>query len=742
MQIEFRVTGMSCAACSASVERAVGRLAGVESVSVNLLSGLMLCELQPGKISPKTVIKAVEKAGFRAEVIADGDKAEKEPENIKKETLASEKTGLIASVMLLIPLMILSMGHMVGIPLPSFFKGINLALTELFLTLPVAWLNRKFFISGAKALLRKAPNMDSLVALGSGSALLYSTVMLFIMGTRLEAGEIEAADAMAHSLYFESGAMILTLVTVGKLLEERAKTRTGDAVARLKKLAPSTVTVEKEGKETEIPVVQLAAGDILVVRPGEKIAADGTVIRGSSALDTAALTGESLPRNIREGDRVLSASVNLTSLLHVKAEEVGKNSTLYKVIALVEKAGAEKAPVSRLADRVSGIFVPVVMGIALVTFAVWMALTGEIGRALSYGISVLVISCPCALGLATPVAVTVANGRLAEKGILVRHIPALENLGKIDTMVLDKTGTLTVGEPEIGRVFTDMNREKFLRLAADIEKGSLHPLAKAIREKAGEGGQTPVRFTELPGKGVEAWLEDGRYLAGSRALAVEEGADLTRAVAFEKEIAEKGESPVYFLKDGRLLGIITLGDRLREGAKEAIAAWKEQGIEVVMLTGDSQAGAVAKASQLGIDRVVAGVLPEGKTEIIRKLKADGKKVAMTGDGINDSPALALADVSIAIGSGTDIARDASDMILMNGDLLTLSKAVRFSRMTLTNIKENLFWAFFYNIAGIPLAAGAFAHMGLSLSPMIGAAAMSCSSLFVVTNALRLLKKKF
>jgi len=739
MQIEFHVTGMSCAACSASVERAVGRLAGVEKVSVNLLSGLMLCEVTEGKIKSKDIIKAVEKAGFQAALTGEEEKNQKKEQN---GGMPSVKTRLIASLILLFPLMTLSMGHMVGIPLPAFMRGINLALGEFLLALPVVWLNRKFYSSGIKAIVRRAPNMDSLVALGSGSAMLYSIVMLFLIGVRLEAGEVEAADGMAHRLYFESGAMILTLVTVGKLLEERSKARTGDAIARLRRLAPSRVTVEREGREEEIPMEGLTQGDILVVHPGEKIAADGVILEGASALDTAALTGESLPRDVKEGDEVLSASVNLTGLLKIKATAVGQNSTLSRVIDLVERAGAEKAPVSRLADKVSGIFVPVVMGIALVTFAVWMILTGDMGKALGYGISVLVISCPCALGLATPVAVTVANGRLAEKGLLVRHAPALENLGKIDAMVLDKTGTLTVGEPKISRVYTEMPEKDFLELAAAIEKGSLHPLAKALKEKIGEEGQNPTRFTELPGKGVEACIGENRYLAGSRALALENHADLSRAEAFEKEAAEKGESTVYFIREEKLLGVIAMEDRLRENAREAVAEMKKLGMEVIMLTGDGQAGARRKAEELGIDRVVAGVLPRGKTEEIKKLKAEGKKVAMTGDGINDSPALALADVSIAVGSGADIARDASDLILMNGDLTLLPRAVSFSRITLTNIKENLFWAFFYNMAGIPLAAGVFAHFGLSLSPMVGAAAMSCSSLFVVTNALRLLKKKF
>lgn len=733
---KFKVTGMSCAACSASVERAVGRLPGVERVTVSLLAKLMICEYDEAKLTPREIKGAVAKAGFKAR-----EEKETADTETKGDGLPSVKTRLIASIAILIPLMYCSMGHMVSLPLPGFLSGINLALLQMLLALAVAYLNRKFYISGFRALLHRSPNMDTLVALGSAAAYIHGIVSIFLMGDALMDGAVETVHKMSHQLYFESGAMILTLVTVGKLLEERSKARTGNAIERLARLAPNRATVLKDGIEAEIPVEELRAGDVMVIRPGEKIAADGLVLKGNAAVDEASLTGESVPRDVGEGDRVLSASINTSGILWVKADKVGKESTLAKIMDLVENAGAEKAPISRMADKVSGVFVPIVMGIALITLVVWLVLGAEIGTALGYAISVLVISCPCAMGLATPVAVTVAAGRMAENGVLIKSAAVLEAMAHMDTVVLDKTGTLTEGKPEVSGVWTGYDvPATFLSLAAGLEAGSNHPLAVAIREAA-----EPVvtdSFREIPGKGILAGVNGVEYAAGSMKWMEELGVALTSAETFVRDAEAEGKSLVFVAKGSSLEGVIALSDRVRASSPIAIEELKNLKIRPVMLTGDNPRSARTVASRLGIDEVIAGVLPDGKTDIIRQLKAEGRRVVMAGDGINDSPALALADVGMAVGGATDIAIDSADVILMKDDIRDTAHAIRFARTTLTNIKENLFWAFFYNCIGIPVAAGALSSFGIVLSPMLGAAAMSLSSLFVVSNAMRLLRKKW
>ncbi|MBR5869199.1 MAG: copper-translocating P-type ATPase [Clostridia bacterium] len=733
---KFKVTGMSCAACSASVERAVGRLPGMEKVSVSLLAKLMLCEYDETKVTPKDIKTAVAKAGFKAREEKETVEAEG-----KGDGLPSVKIRLIASLLLLIPLMYCSMGHMLSLPMPEFLEGFNQALLQFLLGLAVAFLNRKFYISGFKALWHRSPNMDTLVALGSAAAYLHGVASLFIMGNALMQGDVESVHNLSHQLYFESGAMILTLVTVGKLLEERSKERTGDAIGRLAKLAPNRVNILRGEVETEIPAEELRVGDWMVIRPGEKLAADGIVVRGNAALDESSLTGESIPRDVGEGDRVMAASINTTGLLVVEAQRVGKESTLAKIMELVENAGAEKAPISRMADKVSGIFVPVVMGIAAVTFVTWLLLGEGIGTALGYAIAVLVISCPCALGLATPVAVTVAAGRMAENGVLIKSAAVLEAMAHMDTVVLDKTGTLTEGNPEVSDVWTKkMQEQDFLALAAGLESGSNHPLAIAIRDAA-EPCETSS-FREIPGKGVTALAGGMEYAAGSLKWMDELGVDVTDAKEFIRSAQEEGKSLVFVARGGEAVGAVALSDRIRESSSKAIEELKILNLRTVMLTGDHPNSARTVANRLGMDEVIAGVLPDGKSEVIRSLKAEGRRVIMAGDGINDSPALALSDVGMAVGGATDIAMDSADVILMKSDIRDVARGIAFSRTTITNIKENLFWAFFYNSVGIPVAAGVLSSVGIVLSPMLGAAAMSLSSLFVVSNAMRLLKKKW
>lgn len=752
MECKFNVTGMSCSACSAGVEKAVSRLDGVEKAEVNLLAETMVCKFDADKVTEEDIIKKVEKAGFHATVFSDETMAESENKPMEqaevKEEGTSIKTRLIASVAFLTLLMYVSMGHMVGLPLPSFLTGVenavSFALLQFLLTIPVIYLNRKFFIGGFKAVLRKAPNMDTLVAVGSGASLIYSIASIFVIGYGLGHGNTELAATYSHHLYFEGAAMILTLVTVGKYLESRAKGKTNAAVKDLISLAPETAVLLKDGKEVEVPTEQIAVGDILLIRPGSRIPVDGEVIKGTSFVDESALTGESIPVEKQEGDKLISASMNKNGSMQMRATKVGKDTTLSQIITLVENAGATKAPIARLADKVSGVFVPIVMSISLLTVVIWMLVGKDFSFALSLGVAVLVISCPCALGLATPVAITVANGRCAKHGILVKSAEALETLHLVDTVVLDKTGTITEGKPKVTDILTNgLDEKEFLHIAASLERDSEHPLAEAIMQAF--GASKPLletkNFRSVSGRGVTAQIEDAQYLAGNLKFMEEQNIENPiPASEIEKHIKE-GKTPMYFAKDHRVIGIIFAADQVKETSTKAIRDMRKAGIDVVMLTGDNKATAKAIGKNLELTDIIADVLPQDKERIVSDIQKKNKKVAMVGDGINDSPALARADVGIAIGSGTDIAIESADIVLMKDDLADVCDVIDFSKKTIRNIKQNLFWAFIYNAIGIPIAAGVlYPAFGITLSPMIAAACMSFSSIFVTTNALRLYKK--
>ena len=653
------------------------------------------------------------------------------------------KIRLFVSVGFLAVLMYFTMGHMVGLPtLPIFHGEENLvvfAFAQFILTLPVIYLNRKFYIVGFKALFNRSPNMDTLVAIGSCASAVYGVYAIFMMAYAMGHGDMETVRNYGSNLYFESAAMILTLVTVGKYLEERSKNKTGAAVERLTKLAPDTALVERDGHIIEIKTSELIVGDTVVVRPGQSLPADGVITEGSSSVDEYALTGESIPVEKTVGDRVMTASINKNGSFKFRAEKVGGETALSKIIELVRDAGATKAPIARLADKVSGIFVPIVMGIAAVTFIVWMILGFGFEHALSCGISVLVISCPCALGLATPVAVTVSVGRMAERGILVKSAEALEVLHEVKTVVLDKTGTVTEGKPSVTDVISD-DEDRLISVAASIEASSEHPLAEAIREKCEALGAIPSAvqgFNAVSGRGVTAEIDGKRCFAGNKTYMEEQGIDLGKYGDMLNKLAESGKTPMLFSENGKCLGIIAVADTVKQTSFEAVKRLRDMGVRVMMLTGDNKLTAQAIAAEAGITEVTAEVLPADKERVVASLMADGCRVAFVGDGINDSPALARADVGIAIGSGADIAIDSADIVLMKSDLSDVPAAIDFSRRTIRNIKQNLFWAFFYNTLGIPIAAGVLYPLGILLSPMIGAAAMSCSSLFVVTNALRL-----
>ncbi len=751
MKVKFSVEGMSCAACSASVERVSKRVEGVTNAEVNLLAKTLVveCEKDTPELRQK-IITAVEKAGFTA---APGDQKAEEAaiikEDKKKEKSEAEnmKRRLIASVAILAVLMYLTMGHMVGLPVPHVFHGtenlVVFAFTQLLLTLPIVYLNRKFYIVGFKALWNRSPNMDSLVAVGSAAALVYGVFAIYMIGYGLGHGDLELAKTYGSNLYFESAAMILTLVSVGKFLEERSKNKTGAAVEHLMKLAPDTAIVEKNGVQVEVKTSALQVGDIIIVKPGQSLPADGTIVEGSSSIDESALTGESIPVEKTVGSRVMTASINKTGSFKFRAEKVGGETALAKIIDLVRDAGATKAPIAKLADKVSGIFVPVVMSIAAVTLIVWLILGRSFDFALSRGISVLVISCPCALGLATPVAVTVSVGRLAERGILVKSAEALEILHETKTVALDKTGTITEGHPSVTDVISE-NEDELLTVAAALEASSEHPLAEAIRDYTDEKGFAPAKidnFSAVPGRGVKAVMNGKNVAAGNIAFMKEIGAVQNDEYASTlDELAKKGRTPMLFAVDGKLAGVIAVADRIKPTSADAISKLHSMNVKTMMLTGDNRLTAEAIAKEAGVDDVTAEVLPQDKERVVDGLRKNGI-VTFVGDGINDSPALTRADVGIAIGSGADIAIDSADIVLMKNDLGDVPTAIDFSRRTIRNIKQNLFWAFFYNTLGIPVAAGVLAPLGVTLSPMLGAAAMSLSSLFVVTNALRLYKIK-
>ncbi|MBQ2987712.1 MAG: heavy metal translocating P-type ATPase [Clostridia bacterium] len=740
----YNVTGMSCAACSARVEKAVSAVEGVKSCSVNLLTNSMAVE---GTAAKEAIVAAVEAAGYGASPKTES--AEQAPAS-KREELRDVQTPLmkkrlIASLGFLALLMYISMGHVMwGFPLPAVLAENPLAigLLELLLCAIVMVINQKFFINGTKGVLHGAPNMDTLVALGSGASFVYSVYVVFAMTAAQMDGDPSAVMHGLHDLYFESAAMILTLITVGKMLEARAKGKTTDALAGLMALAPKTATVLRDGEETVVAIEAVKKGDIFIVRPGEHIPVDGIVVEGGSAVNESALTGESIPVDKAVGDSVSSGTTNESGFLKCEATRVGEDTALAQIVRMVSDAAATKAPIAKIADKVSGVFVPVVISIAAIAFAIWMIAGGSVGFALSMGISVLVISCPCALGLATPVAIMVGTGKGAKNGILFKTATALEETGKVKTVVLDKTGTVTSGAPKVVSVLpaSGVSEETLLSLAYTLEKNSEHPLARAIRERAEDLGMKAGAvsdFTVFPGNGLSATYGSDTLFGGNLAFIASRASVTEDMQAQASALADEGKTPLFFAKNGSMLGIVAVADVIREDSPAAIRELREMGIRVVMLTGDNERTAAAIAREVGADEVIAGVLPDGKEEVIRKLCEQGK-VAMVGDGINDAPALTRADIGIAIGAGTDIAIDAADVVLMNSRLSDVPAAIRLSRATLRNIHQNLFWAFFYNAVGIPLAAGAWYPLWqIKLSPMFGAAAMSLSSFCVVSNALRL-----
>ncbi|MBC5738698.1 heavy metal translocating P-type ATPase [Lawsonibacter faecis] len=750
MKQKFNVTGMTCSACSAHVEKAVGKVEGVEGVSVNLLGNSMLVNYDDARTDSAAVIQAVQDAGYGAYLPgADsaGKAAEKAAAPAMDEELKRMKRRLIVSFCFLIPLFYIAMGHMMGWPLPSLFHGVHnamiFALLQFLLLLPIMYVNDKYYKVGFKTLFKGAPNMDSLIAIGSAAAFVYGIVALFNIGWGLGHGDTALVEQWSMDLYFESAGMILTLITLGKYLETRSKGKTSEAITRLMDLAPKTATVIRDGKELELPVEDVAVGDLIVVKPGGRIPVDGEVAEGYSAVDESALTGESLPVEKGPGDKVAAASINKSGSFTFKALRVGEDTTLAQMIRLVDEAASSKAPIAKLADKVAGVFVPVVIAIALVTAAVWLIATGSGTSALTAGVAVLVISCPCALGLATPVAIMVGTGKGAENGILIKSAEALETLHTIDTVVLDKTGTLTQGKPVVTDCYPNegATTEELLCVAASLEKPSEHPLADAIVAEAKERRipLAPIEgFRAVHGRGVAGTLHGVDVLAGNRAMMEENGVELAGFGMIAEELAKQGKTPLYFAENRAVLGVVAVADTAKPTSAEAVAGFKAQGIRVVMLTGDNQRTAEAVGGELGVDTVIAEVLPQDKERHVAALQAEGKKVAMVGDGINDAPALARADVGLAIGAGTDVAIESADIVLMKSDLLDAVTAVRLSKATIRNIKENLFWAFIYNIIGIPLAAGVFYPIfHMQLNPMFAAAAMSLSSVCVVSNALRL-----
>lgn len=739
---QYNVTGMSCAACSARVEKAVSKVDGVTSCSVNLLMNSMGVE---GTASPESIIAAVEAAGYGAS-LKNAPSAAKaaQKEEIKDKETPKMKKRLAASAVFLAVLMYFSMGHMVGLPLPSYFVGDHAAvgLVELLLTVAIMVINQRFFISGFKGLINRAPNMDTLVALGSTAAFAYSVYALFGAIKAQTAGDMQTAMSYMHEYYFESAAMILTLITVGKMLESRSKGKTTDALKGLMELAPKTANIIKDGKEQSVPVERVQRGDIFVVRPGESIPVDGTVIEGTSAVDESALTGESLPVDKQEGSFVSAGTVNRSGFIRCEASRVGEDTTLSQIIKMVADAAATKAPIAKIADKVSAVFVPSVITIAVVTIIGWLIAGRDFGFALARGISVLVISCPCALGLATPVAITVGSGVGARNGILFKTAVSLEEAGKAKTVVLDKTGTVTSGKPVVTDILPaeSTSGKKLLEYAYSLETKSEHPLAGAVNLKAEESGLTAREVTDfeaLPGNGLVAKL-DGKELVGGNLGFISERAQVSAQQREAAEsLAEQGKTPLFFAYGGKLLGTVAVADTIKEDGAAAIAELHKMGLEVIMLTGDNQRTADAVGKAAGVDRVIAGVMPDGKEKVVRELSEQGKTI-MVGDGINDAPALTRADTGIAIGAGTDIAIDAADIVLVKSRLGDVPAAIKLSRATLRNIKENLFWAFIYNVIGIPVAAGVFINLfGWQLNPMFAAAAMSLSSFCVVTNALRL-----
>ena len=756
---KFRVTGMTCAACQANVTRRVQKLSGVQEVDVSLLKNQMQVTFDESAVAEGDICAAVTEIGYGAEPAeapapgGDGSGRDfqsqwKKRQQDAEEEQAAMKKRLTLSVILLVPLMYVAMGAMMGLPVPSFLIGMENALvsamTQLLITLPILVLNRKFYTGGLRSLWKRSPNMGSLVAVGSGASLLYGIFALYRMAWGFGHGDMALVHQYAHDLYFESSAMIVTLVTVGKYLESRSKAKTSGALDKLVDLAPKTATVLREGAETVIPAQQVQAGDIVVIRPGESLPVDGVVTEGHGYVDQSAITGESLPVERGPGDPVLSATINKNGSFQFRASKVGDDTTLAQIIRLVDEAGSTKAPIARLADKISGVFVPIVMVIALVTAIVWLIAGQTFEFSLSCAIAVLVISCPCALGLATPVAIMVGTGKAAEYGILVKSAESLENLHRVDTIVLDKTGTLTSGKPAVTDVQVldaALSPTNFLALAAALETGSEHPLAQAVTEYAKSQGITPYKaedFSATAGRGVQAKIQGELCLAGNLAFLREQGIEADSAAAQGEALARQGKTPLFFVKAGKLAGVIAVADSLRESSLRAVERFHKMGLRVVMLTGDNKATAQAIRQQAGIEEAVSDVLPAEKEAVIRRLQGENRRVAMVGDGINDAPALTRADIGIAIGAGTDIAIDSADVVLMKNSLEDVCTAIELSKSVICNIRMNLFWAFFYNVLGIPVAAGLLWPLfAIKLSPMLGSAAMSLSSVCVVANALRL-----
>ncbi len=744
----FNITGMSCSACSARVEKAVAKLVGADNVSVNLLTNSMQVK-RIENITNEQIIKAVVDAGYGASLKNNANPAiNSAPTPTVEDEIKNMETRLKWSIIFLVPTIFIAMHSMFGLSIP-IFDGIENAITFTFsqflLILPIMYLNRKYYINGFKTLLQGAPNMDTLVALGSMSAAAFGVFALFRIGYGLGHGELSIVGEYSRNLYFESAGMIVTLITVGKYLETRAKGKTSQAVEKLLKLAPKQANIIRDGSEITIDAADLIIGDEIVVRPGESIAADGIIIDGVTSINESMITGESIPVNKTVGDKVTSGTININGVIHYKAERVGDDTTISKIIELVEEASASKAPIAKLADKIAGIFVPAVILIAIAAGLIWLYVGATIEFAFSIAISILVISCPCALGLATPVAIMVGTGKGAENGILIKSGEALETAHSIDTVVIDKTGTLTVGKPKVTNIFVNaalkMQNDEFVSIAAGLETGSEHPLAEAIVKFAEDKKITPLpmkNFKAVFGKGVEAEFDDVKYFAGNENFFAERKINLDEIKPTVNKLADEGKTPLIFVRDRQIIGIVAVADVEKSTSITAVEEFKRIGIDVVMLTGDNKRTAKAIAQRLGITKVIADVLPENKEQEISKLQNNGHKVAMIGDGINDAPALAKADLGIAIGAGTDIAIEAADAILIRNDLLDAVSTIKLSRTVLTNIKQNLFWAFFYNVICIPLAAGVFYNsFGLKLSPMIGAAAMSMSSVCVVLNALRL-----
>ncbi len=750
MKEKFEVMGMTCSACSTSVEKAVQKIDGVKSVNVNLLANNMVVEYDEGALERENIISAVSAAGYEARA-ASGDldpTATRRADKVQDEIQEMKKRAIVSLIFMTI-LVYIAMGPMLGLPIPSWLVGpensVSMALAQFLLTLPVIYVNRPYYINGFKTLWHRHPNMDSLIAIGSGAAVVYGVFALFRIGQGLGHGDLDLVARYAHDLYFESATMILGLITLGKYLEARSKGRTSDAIAKLMDLAPKVATVIRDGQEVETPVEQLAMGDIILIRPGQSIPVDGLIVEGHSAVDESALTGESIPVAKQVGDEVISATINRTGTFKFEAKRIGEDTTLAQIIRLVEEAASSKAPIAKLADEISGIFVPVVIAIALISSVAWLLLGNSFEFALSIGITVLVISCPCALGLATPVAIMVGTGQGALHGILIKSAEALETAHSVQTVVLDKTGTITEGKPRVTDLIPhpgqDLNEQQLLALGASLEKPSEHPLAEAIVAAAAQQNLSLSQvsdFLATPGKGIEAAIDGQTYLAGNLAFMRDHNIRLHHFETDADRLADEGKTPMYFATRGEAIGIIAVADVVKPSSKKAITALKGLGIDVVMLTGDNKRTAEAIRRELQIDTVIAEVLPEDKEQEIRDLQAKGKVVAMVGDGINDAPALARADVGIAIGAGTDVALESADVVLMKNSLTDVVTAIELSKATIRNIKQNLFWAFFYNALGIPLAAGLlYPIAGWKLNPMYAAAAMSLSSIFVVSNALRL-----